>query len=311
MIQLKKFITGKEVLGILDIKPFQLFELVKGVHLQIYNEIGRLTAPPNAQKNIDELGNRLQKEENELERLKNAWPLLRLRDKVKSKKTWESKLSEGPVKGIFVFKDMSLAQEDLDYCHIREKRIEKTKSKISNIDRSWRDFELPVSGATEVLNYVVDSFYLEEEVQKHQRFLPEGSYVSQPKDVEQSEKFPDLKLKKEEHFKNPFLMELLREVKPEMEFLFNELQDAVGFQYANNPDREKNLQKEAESLLADPENKLNRYFIKEYFQDQKIYSTDPKQTRRDFIGPLLRKIVKDQIKIKIGGQRLYERYKEI
>ena len=94
-----------------------------------------------------------------------------------------------------------------------------------------------------------------------------------------------------------------------MELLYNDLQELVGFKY-DNPNREKDLQEEAIGLLADPNNKF-KYLKKEYFQDQKIYITDPDQTPRDFIGPLLRKIVKDQLGKRIGGQMLYEIYKEI
>jgi len=169
MIQLKKFITGKEVLETLNIKPFQLFELIEGGQLQVYNAAGRLKPPPYAQIRIDEHGDRKKTREDELEILKNTGPLLRLRDKYKSKKIWESKLSEGPIKGTFVYRDMLLAQADLDYCCILEGEIKKIKSEISNINRSWKGFELPESGATEILNYIVDSFYLKEEVRKQQR----------------------------------------------------------------------------------------------------------------------------------------------
>lgn len=117
-------------------------------------------------------------------------------------------------------------------------------------------------------------------------------------------------LKKEELLKDPELMKVIKEVKPEMEFLYNELQELVGFRYDNNPDREKRLQEEAESMLANSKNKF-AYLKKEYFKDKKIYSTDPKQTPRDFIGPLLKKIVKDQTGKRIGGHTLYKIYKNI
>ncbi len=104
------------------------------------------------------------------------------------------------------------------------------------------------------------------------------------------------------------VVELIREIKPKMESLYNDLKERVGFDYDNR----RELEKEAICWLNDQDDQvIKNVFKKDYFKDQKIYSTNPEQIPWDFIGPLLKKIVKDQLKKKIGGQRLYEIYKEI
>jgi hypothetical protein len=136
-----------------------------------------------------------------------------------------------------------------------------------------------------------------------------SAHGTSPKKVE-AQKSVDLK--KDDRLNDPRLIKLLKEVKPKMEFLFEDLQDMAGFGYAdNNTDREMRLEKRAIELLNDPETKLNKFFKRTYFTDPKIYNTEPKQTPRDFIGALLRKIVNDRLHIKIGGQALYDIYKKI
>lgn len=115
-------------------------------------------------------------------------------------------------------------------------------------------------------------------------------------------------LKVEKAFKDLQLINLLKEVKPKMESLVSDLKEVAGFSY-DRKDREEKLQEEAINWFNDQEDE--GFFKEKYFEDRRIYDTDPKQTPRDFIGALLKKIVKDQLGKKMGGQVLYEVYKKI
>ena len=185
--------------------------------------------------------------------------------------------------------------------------VERKRAQNFDINR-----DQTLSRVEDLLPYISECLFRQKDVEKFKKEHPELLEEDKTKPLSSGKKElqESVSLKKEKIIKDPVLMEPLKEAKPEIKYLFNELQEYPGFQYNNNPDREKKLKEEAEKLLDNPENKFD-YLKKEYFNDQKIYSTDPKQTPRDFIGALLKKIVKDQKKKTIGGQLLYEIYKEI
>lgn len=99
---------------------------------------------------------------------------------------------------------------------------------------------------------------------------------------------------------------LIEEVKPEIESIYNAMKRDVGFS-AYTLDIEIKLKEKAISTFSHKKNEYKLIRI-EHLEDSRIYQLDPGQSKRDFVGALLKKIVEEQIGREIGGQKLYKLY---
>jgi len=128
--------------------------------------------------------------------------------------------------------------------------------------------------------------------------VPEVSWLLyERKDEGENSKPPELQSE---------VVDLLKKARPEIELIYSAMKKDVGFS-GQIPDLETKLKEKAKEVFD--EKKENFKFIKpEYLDDQKLYIVDPGQPRRDFIGLLLKKIVRKETGITIGGQKLYSTY---
>jgi len=281
-----KFIPGKEVLALLGIRDFQLFEYVKKGFLQPYDQLGKPKPPPDISL--------------KLSHLKIFQTYLTLH--------WQSKASE-----IFIEELSWLV--GIDQLRKETKNLEKELSQIDNI-YSWKDYSLPdIELVTKkVLKALVGYLYLEEEVQKLER---EHGKESQALDVSTKKGSQELTdLKEEEYLKDPELIELLKKARFETDVINDDKNDIIkelkpsGYNLA---DMEKNLKERLIAAFEDrTEHQKFKFMKKKYLEDPKIYKEDPPHPKRYFVGNLLKKIAKDKehypkgIKGKGNYEKLYE-----
>lgn len=98
------------------------------------------------------------------------------------------------------------------------------------------------------------------------------------------------------------IIELFKKVKRETEHIYNEVRK----DFFADGITERDLKKRVVEIFKENENRFK--LIKGNYLDLDLYYPSPNNTKRDFIAPLLKKIVKDQLGMKTGGQDLYRLY---
>lgn len=107
------------------------------------------------------------------------------------------------------------------------------------------------------------------------------------------------------------VINLIQKIKPETEMIYDAIRREVGFSGRNPQATYGNWKEKAKTTFAEQENVFG-LLTAEHLEEDSIYvQLGTNQGRRDFIGPLLRKIVQEHTGNKIGAERLYDQYKKI
>lgn len=297
---MSKFTPGEQVLTELDIRDFELFyDYVKKGLLRPYNDVGEPKPPPDISFKL----NRLEDLHRELDLLKIRYPILtRSHEETISL----AKKDLRAVAGEIYYSKPAFSEHE--YLEKEAKTLKEELSKIDDI-YSWKNYDLPDPEAKgkRILNDLVDSLYIEEEVQKLKKKDDVEQKESQALDVSPEKDSLQLAdLKKEEYLKNPAIIKLVKEAKNEIDIIHNALVRNVGFSGRKDLDHVEDLKEEAIETLTNQNNAFI-FIRREYLKDRNLFSNmlaSPGHELRYFKGTLLQKVVKDQTGNKIAKDKL-------
>ena len=346
MVIISKRFSWQDLLKQWDVKDFELLEYIKE-GLQPYLKPGKepiycpyeyhlykqkndyfyekISVPLIGLNKLDILEKAVEKAKPELCYAKSFFPLI-IKDYLF--KQHNISISRDDNKGYLITSEiieiLKTYRNELEEEKIKiTKEIEDIVKGDPNLNESqkklnWKYFIMPSS--YEEIKQLIEKLNLEEAVfwlkdvegfeKKHGLYQQEEKHVvatsAKPKSQE------SVGLKKEEYLKDPELTKLIKKVIHETEYIYYHLKKNVGFSRESKSSledetKEDALRKEAIKAFKDEENRLKFIKIK-YLEDPDIYFPDPGHVKRDIIGRLLQKIVKEETAKEIGRQDLYNRY---
>jgi len=168
---------------------------------------------------------------------------------------------------------------------------------------SWEGYGLPDSETQrrKVLDELVGALYFKEEATK---FFASAGKEQRQGDVHTISVKPIKEL-------SPETQDILIKAKLEMESIYDAIKIEVGFSGRNPEAEERRWQEVAENHFKQRRNEF-KFIRLDDLQDRGIYlQLGTNQGKRDFVGPLLKKIVKRHTQKEISSQRLYDAYKKV
>jgi|GEM_PF-4475618 len=162
------------------------------------------------------------------------------------------------------------------------------KTQLNRFSERWL-YVIKEPGISETKASLVDSY-----------MLGEFSWVLYDSDAQVHEDAEDTKT---------ITRDLIQKAKPEIEIIYSAMKREVGFS-GHVLEPEIKLQQKAEEVFTKRKNNF-KLIKSDYLKDQSIYILNPGQPKRDFVGRLLKRIVKDKTGKIFGGQTLYGLYAKL
>lgn len=104
------------------------------------------------------------------------------------------------------------------------------------------------------------------------------------------------------------LIDLIQKVKPETELIYRAIKKKVGF-----AGREVDIEERWKTAALNQFDDTTKTFtlVERKYLEEMDYALNYNQSKRDFVGALLKIIVKNQTGRTFGGQKLYDQYKKV
>ena len=284
-IKIGKFIPGEQILTELKIRDFELFyDYVKKELLQPFNELGQLKPPPDISFKLAQL----KKYQTKLDNIKSRHRVFSM--SVKEQESLMENLGKDPQKLLGALYVPPLTAGEYKTLQKEIKSLEEELSKIDDI-YSWKNYDLPDSDtqAKKVLDELVNSLYLEEEVLK---ISPQIKGLPQ---VTEKQKMDQIKKDSTKSESLKAFTGLAEKASKEIGIIWNAMMKhlkSIKVEFDNSKPSE--LQQVSIDILNDPEYKFT--WVKEkYLKDSNFFTEmrDSSQPKRYFREHILQQIIKE------------------